>query len=133
MPESARAVQERVKKQRADEGKSNARPIYRYTIPESLANGIEEVGLIQLTSNEELRATKRARNDAHSMVYELAKQSLIEVNGDPLKESDGSVDTAWKNMSPPVRSLVIMAYNKLHTPEEDDLSDFLKSQQVTVG
>lgn len=133
MPESARAVQERVKKQRTDEGKSNARPIHRFTIPEALANGIEEVGLVQLTSNEELRATKRSRNDTHRLAYELTKQSLVEVNGDPVKEGDGSVDAAWSSMEPKVRTLVLAAFGELHTPEEEDLSNFLKSQQVIVG
>ena len=131
--ESARTIQKRVKEQRESEGKANARPIHRFTIPEALANGIAEVGMVQLTSNEELRATKRARNDAHSMVYELAKQSLVEVNGAPVKEADGSADTAWASMQPKVRTLVMAAFGELHTPEEDDLKDFLKSQQVTVG
>lgn len=132
MAESASAIQKRVKDQRAAEGKA-ARPVHRFTIPERMANGIMSVGLVQLTSNEELRATKRSRNDTHRLAYELAQQSLVEVNGESVKEGDGTRDSAWAKMEPKVRTLVLTAFGSLHTPEEDDISDFLKSQEVTVG
>jgi len=128
MTESASALTERAKP------KAQARPIYRYDIPSPLAAaGVSKVGLVQLTSSEELQATKRARNDTHRLAYELAKQSLVEVNGDRVSSADGSVDTAWDQMPPKVRTLVMTAYGNLHAPEEADIDAFLKSQRVDVG
>lgn len=131
MSENAAAVQKRVKQQRADEASS--RPVYRFTIPERVSNGISEIGMVQLTSDEELRATKRARNDSHRLAYELAQQALIEVNQETVKEGDGSRDAVWTKMDPKIRLLVISAYGELHTPEQDDIDAFLKSQKVSVG
>jgi hypothetical protein len=96
-------------------------------------NETQNMGFVQMTSDETLRATKRARNDAHRMVYELAKQALVEVNGQSVSEGDGSADKAWEEMSPVVQSLAVLAYNKLHVPDDADADAFLKSQQVSVG
>lgn len=125
--ESGGALQERVAKPQID------RPIYRYTIPKNLANGVKKVGLVLLTTDEELRATKRAHADTHRLAYELTKQSLAEVDGKPVSEGDGSIDIAWDAMSPKVRGLVLVAYASLHTPEDEETTSFLKSQQVSVG
>ncbi len=125
--ESGAAIQERVAQAQTD------RPIYRYTIPANIANGTKSVGLVLLTTDEELRATKRSHTDTHRLAYELSKQALVEVDGKPVNEGDGSIDTAWDAMSPKVRGLVLVAYASLHTPEDEETTSFLKSQQVSVG
>ena len=131
MTDSAAEVQRRVEAQKADTATS--RPIYRFTIPPTVANGVTGIGMVQLTSDEELRATKRSRNDSHRLAYELAQQALVEVNGSCVSEGDGSRDGAWSKMDPKVRLLVISAYGELHTPEQEDIDSFLKSQKVSVG
>jgi len=129
MTESAAALHERAKP-----APKPTRPVYRYTIPVRLQGaGVSEVGMVQLTSGEELQATKRARNDTHRLAYELAKQSLVEVNGEKVGAADGSADKAWDALDPKVRTLVMSAYGDLHAPEEDDLNAFRKSQRVEVG
>ena len=130
--ESGSAVQKRVEDQK---GPDLDRPLYRFDIPGSILaiQPIKQVGLVQINSSEEIRATKRARNDSHQMAYSLAKQSLVEVDGKPVSEGDGSADKVWDAMHPKVRVLVVTAYGELHTPEDEDIKDFLKSQKVTVG
>ncbi len=130
--DSSAGVQKQVEAQTAP---ASDRPIYRFDIPASIRaiQPIKTVGLVQINSNEEVRATKRARNDSHQMAYSLAKQSLIEVDGKPVSEGDGSADKVWDAMHPKVRVLVVTAYGELHTPEDEDINAFLKSQRVSVG
>jgi len=129
MTESATALHERAQAQAKP-----ARPVFRFTVPGSLQKeGITEVGMVQLTSNEELQATKRARNDTHRLAYELAKQALVEIDGTRVTAADGSIDTAWERMHPKLRTLVMTAYGELHAPEKEDIDSFLKSQRVEVG
>lgn len=108
------------------------RPIFEFDIPEPLADGIKKVGLIELTADEELQATRRSRGDTHRLAYELAKQSLSEVNGEKVGLANGSVDKAWNDMSPKIRNLVLTAYAELHAPPENAAEAFLKSRKVKV-
>lgn len=125
------ALRQRTKEQRAI---VDARTVHRFTVPKRLVNGgVQELGLVQITSAEELRATKRAGNDQHRLAFELAMQSLVEVDGQPLSEADGTKEKAWDKMHPKIRTLAVTAYGHLHVPEDDDINDFLKSQRVEVG
>jgi len=110
-----------------------SRPIYVYPIPKSLANGTTSIGLVELTASEELMATKRAGQDAFKLAYELAKQSLVEVNEQPVGLADGSVDKAFNEMGAKLRNLVLTAYAKLHAPNEEDSADFLRGGTVRVS
>ena len=131
MGSSASAVTDKVQ----ERASGASRPVYRYDVPRKLAkiSGIEKVGLVQLTPDEELMGTKRARNDQARLAFEWAKQSLVEVNGKPVSLADGTSDKAWNDMHPKVRGLVVVAYGELHTPEEDEITDFLGSQTTTIG
>ena len=108
------------------------RPVYLYDVPQSVPGDIRCVGLVELTSEDELDATKRARGDTMRLAFELAKQSLVEVNEKPVTQADGSVDSAWDKMGAQVRNLVLTAYAKLHAPSEGVAEGFLKSQRVRV-
>ena len=67
------------------------------------------------------------------MAYELAKQSLVEVNDKVLNEGDGTKDRAWIDMKPKARNLVLVAYNELHNPDDENVADFLNSRQAVVS
>ena len=128
---SAAAVQSRIDEQRPA---SEKRPVYTFTFSKKLATAeVKSVGLVQLTSDEEIMATKRAANNAANMAQNLVLQALTEINGKPVTLTDGSTDTAWKKLSPKQRGLLLAAYAELHTPEDSDVEDFLKSQKVQVG
>lgn len=123
-----------VQEQLAEHGAAKpTRAVHTFTLPKKHQNGIETIGLFQLTSDEELMATKRSRNSQHRLVYELVKQALAEIDGTKVGLGDGSADKAWNSMNPKVRTLVMAAFGEIHAPEEDDLEGFLKSQQVSVG
>ena len=110
------------------------RTLHTFTVPKRLANGITSVGMVELTPNEELRATKRAGDDTIKLAYELAKQALVQINGEPVSEADSTVDKVWDHdMSSAVRHLVITAYGKVNAPEKEDIADFLNSQTVSAG
>jgi hypothetical protein len=114
---------------------SGNRVIYFYAIPAELAKekNIREVGLVELTADEELMCTKRANNNPIRLAYELAKESLRQIDKVTLSTADGSADVAWNKMGSKIRTLVVTAYNKLHNPTETEGDGFLKSQKVTVG
>ncbi len=128
---SAKALEDRI----SDKAPSTQRTIYRYTVPAQMAKsaGVKQLGMVQLTTAEELRATKRARTDTHRLAYELTKQALVEVDGKTLSEADGSADKMWDALPPKLRNLALTAFGSLHTPEEDDIDSFLKSQVASVG
>jgi dihydrodipicolinate synthase/N-acetylneuraminate lyase len=122
--------------QKMAESAKVSRPMYEYTIPESMGGKVKSVTLIELTAHEELQATKRAgsANDAmFKLAYELAKQALVEVNGEKVGLADGSVDTAFNSMSPGVRNLVLQAYAELHSPPEGAAEGFKASRKVRVA
>jgi hypothetical protein len=109
------------------------RPVYVYAVPAAVADGVTEIGMVQLTAHEEMMCARRSNADPFRLVYEQAKQSLVEVNGERVKPEDGSVDAAFERMSPPVRNMVLQAFSKLHSPAEDALQGFLASQTVRVA
>lgn len=110
------------------------RPVHQFDMPPSVAaSGITQVGLVTLTSDEELMAWKTTKGDKAALATALALTSLVEVNGQPVKRGDGSADSIWKEMSPQARELTLMAYAELHKVEEDDAAAFLKSRKVKVG
>lgn len=110
------------------------RPIYVYDVPPECEDAeVKMVGLVQLTTGEELMAAKRAHGDNFKLAYELAKQCVVEVNGDKVSVGDGTVDIAWNKMAPQTRNLVMGEYAKLHAPPEGAEEAFRKSRRVKVG
>lgn len=110
------------------------RPIYVYDVPPACEDAeVQSVGLVQLTTGEELMAAKRAHGDNFKLAYELAKQCVVEVNGEKVGIADGSVDTAWGKMAPQTRNLVMGEYAKLHAPPEGAEEAFRASRRVKVG
>lgn len=128
---SAAAVQSRIDEQRPA---PIERAVHTFTFSKKLATTeVQSIGIVQLTSDEEVMATKRSANNPANMAQNLVLQALASVNGKPVTLVDGSTETAWNKFSPKQRGLLIAAYAELHTPEDSDVEDFLKSQRVQVG
>jgi hypothetical protein len=119
----------------SDEKVVTKRPVNLFDVPQPLAGelGIGEVGLVTLTSDEELQCYARGKTNSAKLAAELAKASLVEVNGEKVGLADGSVDTAWGKMDPRLRQLVLTAYTEIHAAKEEDTATFLKSRRVRVG
>lgn len=111
------------------------REVHTFEIPPGMCGPeYKSVSLLELTADEELLAAKRSKDSSGALRlgYELAKQSLCEVNEQPVSLNDGTADRAWNHMPPKVRSLVVQAYAELHSPPEEATDAFLKSRQVRV-
>lgn len=110
------------------------RALYVFDVPDKLAHevGIASVGIVELTTEEELMATRRAGNDPIRLAYELARQALVQVNGKTVTLADGSADKAWESAHPKLRGMLMRAYNEVNQPTNTDVDSFLKSRQVLV-
>jgi hypothetical protein len=119
---------------------ATARPVHVFTVPPKLAEstGVKTLGLKTLTSDDELTCFKRARAGAPgersaNIAMELAKEALVEADGQKLSTADATVDTFWKELDPRLRQLVLAAYTKIHGAEDGDVDSFLESQTLRVG
>ncbi len=115
---------------------SAPRETFRYTLPAHIQKetGVATLTLVQLTAEEEIMATNRARNDQIRLAWELVKESVYAVNDQRTTSADGSIDKAWAGLHPRVRNLLMNAFNDLHNPTKEDAASFLGSRQVmTVG
>ncbi len=114
------------------------RPVFTYPIPEDARAtvGIDSIGMVALTFDEEMQvmALMKGSNTgaAVKVQYELAKKSLQEVNGQALPLVGEARDRAWSDMTPQARTLVLRAYNDIHTLEKDVEKDFLKGKTITL-
>jgi len=120
-------IQNRVDDERAARP---SREVYEYDVPDKIANGVKTVGMVKLTAREEMVTAARARNDAIRLAYELAKASLVEINGEIIDKSNGDDDVAWEKMDPQVRELVMVSYSDLHNVPSEDTESFLASRRV---
>ena len=109
------------------------RVVYEYTLPPSLDCEIKTIGIVELTVDEELMATKRARGDNFRLAWELARQCVAFVDGKPVSTADDTSDIAWAKLSPKARQLVLGAYSDLHQPIEAELGVFKASRKVKAG
>jgi hypothetical protein len=117
---------------RADEG----RLVYWYDVPLELAEstGVRSVGLVELTSGEELMAGRRATS-AVQLAYELAKECLRHSDDALLSTADGSLDAWWARRTPgmsQLRALVVTAYGQIHQPKTPDTEAFLSSRRAVA-
>ena len=123
----AKSIEERVVESRS------SRPIYVYEIPAKVGVATKSVGLVELTSREEQLAAKASTGDgATRLAVELAKMSLVQVDGKTVGPTDGSVDKAWDTLGPKVRNLILTAYVQIHHVEDEEVTGFLASRQVRV-
>jgi hypothetical protein len=104
------------------------RVIHRFKIPDSIAGEVRELGLVELTAEDELMVESRCRGSSDKRAHEMAKQSIAEVNGKAVSLADGSTDKLWSSMHPKVRVLVASAWVKLHLASDEELESFFASR-----
>ena len=112
-----------------------ARVSYEYVLPASTTAEGKPVTIVmvELTSRDELLASKRAQNQGMRLAMELAKMSLVKYGDEALTTADGSADRKWETLPPKARNLVLQAYADLHAPNDTETAVFLKGRKVQVG
>ncbi len=112
-----------------------AREVYQFPVPDIYRSEHvrESVGIRKLRSAEEVEATRACQGESMRLAWELSKMSLCEVDGERLLHHEGQVDTKWDKFDPKLRSLIVAAYAKLHTPEDDETENFLAGMTTKVG
>lgn len=147
-------LEQKIEEQRAAR---TARVIHEYDLPREVAaeSGYGAVGVVILTAQEEIDATRRSRGDAIRLGFELPKACLRVVYpmnaeaqagtdeqpgterelGRPKRvgHEDGSLEEAWEKIGPKGRQLIMTAYADLHTPSDGGAASFLKSRRTSVG
>lgn len=108
------------------------RVIHRFTVPASIPGDIRTIGLVEITAAEELQAEARCKGASDKRASEMAKSALAEVNGQRVAFHDASVDKAWNNMHPKVRTLVATAWVKLHLADDNEVEDFFASRTSSI-
>lgn len=108
------------------------RVVYTFTIPESIAGEVRSVGLVELTSNEEIAVESRCKGNPEKRAIEIVKSTVWEVNGQRIHNGAGELDKLWNNLSPKVRSLLNRAWIKLHAADDAESESFEKSMTVKV-
>lgn len=122
---------------------NKSRPVITYDVPEEITTDVpaalgagtvyKSIGMIELTADEELQASKRGGKDQYKIAFELAKASLREVNDKPVSSMDGHDELVWASMSAPLRSLVVDVYADIHSPRPEVAKRFLSSRRVKVA
>lgn len=116
--------------------KDDNRVVYWFDVPKGVAppgKEVKRVGLIELTSSEELMCTKRAASDPVRLAFELAKECLRYVDDRIVHSGDGSSDTFWgqQGMSK-LRQCIMAAYGEIHNPKQNDVASFLASRKASA-
>lgn len=111
------------------------REIYEFPIPAKYRceAAKETIGIRKLRSTEEVEATRNCQGESMRLAWELTKLSLAEVDGVRLLHHEGQAESAWDKFDPKFRALIVAAYAKLHTPEDDETENFLASMKTKVG
>ena len=119
-----------------------AREIYVYYVPRAIDDetgqelahsaipGVESIGIIVLTPNEEKAAARRAGDQQHALAFEIAKAALAEYNGSKVASHDGSADKAFTDMGPQGRRLLMEAYVDLTGVDDTVVAGFLTSRKI---
>jgi len=105
-----------------------------FTIPKTLQkDGVaKKVGIRELTSDEEITASKVGNYNIAKTEYESVKMSICSLDGKSTSNADGDVDAFWNKCGPKVRTLLLKAHNRVNTPQKDEDEDFFKSETVEV-
>lgn len=113
-------------------GVNTDRVVHRFKVPASIPGDVREIGLIELTADDELRAEQRCKGASDKRAAELVKSAICEVNGKPVGVTDGSVNNVWNDMPAKVRTLVNSAWLRLHMASDEELEGFFASRTTSI-
>lgn len=109
------------------------RTVHRFKVPASIPGEVREIGMVELTANDELQVEQRCKGAPDKRAHEMAKQALVEVNSRAVSIADGSVHNAWNDLHPKVRTLVASAWVRLHLADDNEVESFFGSRTSHLG
>jgi hypothetical protein len=113
-------------------GNGHAKTVHTYTLPEGIRNGgPTKVGIVQLSADQELLASKMGNFNFTKTQYAAVKLSIVSFDGRPVDHD--SVESFFDGADARIRSLLLQAYNKMTSPSRDDEDSFFKSEEIQVG
>lgn len=78
-----------------------------------------EVTVQSLSAAQELQAAKSAKGDATVMAFEMAKLSVLAVDGEALDPSIGEDEFFWEALDQGGRQLVVGMFARVGTPDDE--------------
>jgi len=107
-----------------------ARRQHRWPVPEALqpfTDGLVEFTLQELTTGEINAAGRRANMNPIKVSFEMAQASITSINGEAVSLGAHTTQAAWEKLNPKARGLVLMAFEKVHSFDQEDAESFLKA------
>ena len=114
---------------------SKGRPRFTFTVPEACRINPDDpatLTMVPITLGEEQMALKAHNAGGLPLMYELAKMSLVAVDGRPLDWAGGARDTFLEKVSPPIRQLIQSAWAKVNVPAKEADEAFLASMRTEI-
>ena len=112
--------------------RNDNRVVHRFKVPDSIPGEVRSLGLVEITAEEELQVEQRCKGASDKRASEMAKQAIVEINGEPVSLLNGTVQQAWNEMHPKVRTLLASAWVKLHLANDDEVESFFASRTSSV-
>lgn len=110
--------------------------IYKFTVPARYQReGTPSwFRMKELSVREEAQAQAQARAQEKSTAaaYEMAKAALIDTSLGKLSWEDNSRDKLFETMSPVVRQLMVVAFHRIHQPNDEASLAFLDTMEVVA-
>jgi hypothetical protein len=116
----------------------SGRPVHTFTVPQEHRQevGLASIGLVELTADEEMAVMRRMQTASVASgikaQYDLAKASVVQVDGKAVSSADESLEVAWVAMRPKARALLLRAFQKLHNPPPEMEAGFLEGETTSV-
>jgi hypothetical protein len=109
------------------------RVVFEYEFPVSLGLAFKTIGLVELTVNEEKQAHALGGSQPLSLMGELCKWSIYEVDGVRVSRADDRVDEVWEQLGPKGRNLLLQAYNEMSNPGDAVTDAFRSSRKARTA
>ncbi len=105
-----------------------------FNIPKTLQReGVaKKVGMRELSSDEELLASKLGKFDMLRSEYEAVKLSICSLDGNSVSTADGTVDVFWNRCGAKLRTLLLKAHGRVNNPSKAEEDEFFQSETVAV-
>jgi len=89
-----------------------------------------EITLSALTSADELAAARASKGEVTVMALDMARRSIVAVDGEPLDRSRGQDEWLWQVLGGGGRQLVAAMFAQVGTPGEAALGKALETLRI---